>query len=192
MDLLPTEVLTPRLHLRAWQVDDAEALTVAVHANLEHLRPWMHWIAFEPVSVDDRAQMIAGWTEAWRDGGDAVFGAFLSDGTLVASTGLHRRAGPECLEIGYWVAADHVGNGYATEITHHLTTAAFSVAGIERVELKIDEANEPSARVAARLGFVDGGREPKEAQAPGESGVECCWFVSRDSWPTAPAAALSF
>ena len=67
-----------------------------------------------------------------ESGGEAVYGAFVGD-EVVGSCGLHRRSGPEVLEIGYWVHVDHLGRGYASEIAATLTTAAFAVPGIELV-----------------------------------------------------------
>ena len=192
MPTLPDEAITPRLHLRIWRTADAAILNDAVHDNLDHLRPWMPWIAFEPRTLTDRERLIRGWVDAWRDGGDAVYGAFDADGKLVASAGLHKRAGPECLEVGYWVHRDHLGKGYATELTRYLTDAAFTVDGIDRVELKIDQANEASARVPARLGFTHGEIKQIEPVAPGEVGIDHCWFVTSDGWPTPEASGLAF
>lgn len=183
---LPSEVRSPRLRLRIWQPGDGAVLTTAVTESIEHLRPWMPWIGFEPVSASGREELIAGWIDAWRDGGEAVYGAFDADDVFVAAAGLHRRAGPECLEIGYWVHLDHVGKGYATEITEALTDAAFTVEGIDRVELHIDQANQASTRVANKLEFARGPESQDEIAAPGESGIDCCWFVMRDEWLARP------
>ncbi|MBV9804404.1 MAG: hypothetical protein JO130_14485, partial [Solirubrobacterales bacterium] len=50
---------------------DAEALGRAVLESAEHLRPWMAWIAEEPVPLERRRARIVEWAEAWRGGGDA-------------------------------------------------------------------------------------------------------------------------
>jgi RimJ/RimL family protein N-acetyltransferase len=62
-------------------------------------------------------------------GGDSVLGIFRGD-DIVGSTGLHRRACPAALEIGYWIAVGHLRQGYATEVSGALTIAAFSMTGI--------------------------------------------------------------
>jgi ribosomal-protein-serine acetyltransferase len=49
------------LVLQAWTVEDAAALHEAVVASVDHLRPWMPWIAAEPQTVEQRAALIAGW-----------------------------------------------------------------------------------------------------------------------------------
>lgn len=192
MAQLPDGIRTPRLQLRCWKAEDATTLNAAVLESIDHLRPWMPWIEFEPLTVDEREQLIVGWENDRLAGGDAIYGVFDGDGTVVAGCGLHRRAGPECLEVGYWVHIDHTGRGFATELTRYLTDAAFTVEGIERVELKIDQANTASGRVPDRLGFARGETTSIRIAAPGEKGIECCWFVDREDWPTSEAEALTF
>lgn len=184
---LVERVETDRLVIRLWTVDDAEVLHHAVTSNLEHLRPWMPWIAFEPLTVDDRANLIKDWTRSWSEGGDATFGVFL-DGQVVGGTGLHRRIGVGGLEIGYWIDHDHCGRGFATELSEGLTTAAFAEAGIDRVEIHHDRANVPSAVIPERLGFARIGEEPREVVAPGEEGVTVIWKMLPTDWPSARSA----
>ncbi|MEA1902137.1 MAG: GNAT family N-acetyltransferase, partial [Actinomycetota bacterium] len=91
------------------------ALDEAIARNIEHLRPWMHWIVYEPASVNDRVNLIESWNGQWADGGDSVFGVFLGD-EVIGGTGLHRRVGTGGIELGYWIGKDHIRNGYATEL----------------------------------------------------------------------------
>ena len=181
MERLPDTIPSPRLTLRRWVAADAADLSAAVIANLEHLRPWMPWIAGEPVSLVDRQALIAQWQSEWERGGDSVFGAFL-DGAVVGSTGFHRRRGPGALEIGYWVHADHTRKGYATEIAASLTTAAFTVPGIDRVEIHHDKANVASASVPRSLGYTFAGETLDAVTSPGEVGIDCRWVVQRHEW----------
>jgi ribosomal-protein-serine acetyltransferase len=176
----------PRLTLRRWIPGDAQLIGAAIAENLDHLRPWMPWIAAEPQSLANRVALITQWQNEWDRGGDVVVGAFL-DGAVVGSAGLHRRRGPRVLEIGYWVHGGHIRNGYATEIASALTTAAFTVPSIDRVEIHHDKANIASSGVPRRLGFTFGEESPNSVLAPGEVGIDCRWFVERQQWPTAAA-----
>ncbi len=152
MQPLPSSVETKRLVLRCWTVDDAEALATAITESLEHLRPWMPWAAFEPLPIEERRALITRWDQEWEAGGDVVLGVFL-DGTPIGGTGLHRRIGPDGLEIGYWIHADHTRQGYATEVAAALTDLAFTVDGITRVEIHHDQANVASQGVPRTLGY---------------------------------------
>src|SRR3954452_11299172 len=96
------------LEVRPWTEDDAPALSRAIAESLEHLRPWMHWIADEPLSLEER--------RAWMldpAGNDEHYGLWLGD-RVVGGCGLHRRLGPGALEIGYWVHAAFTRRGLAT------------------------------------------------------------------------------
>lgn len=141
----------------------------------------MPWIQAEPQSAEDRQALIDTWRADWEGGGDMVIGAFLG-GEVVGSSGLHRRRGPGVLEVGYWVHVDHIGKGYATEIAEVLTTAAFTVADIERVEIHHDKANVASSGVPRRLGYTFAGETPDTVTSPGEVGIDCRWLVTRDQW----------
>jgi RimJ/RimL family protein N-acetyltransferase len=178
---LPDCIPAPRLTLRRWLPDDGPDLAAAVLQNLDHLRPWMPWIQVEPQTPEDRLALINTWQADWEDGGDMVIGAFL-EGEVIGSAGLHRRRGPRVLEIGYWVHVDHIGRGYATEIAEALTTAAFTVAEIERVEIHHDKANVASGGVPRRLGYTFVDETPDSVTSPGEVGVDCRWLITRDQW----------
>ena len=110
-----------------------------------------------------------------------MYGVLL-DGQPIGGTGLHRRAGPDTLEIGYWIHVDHIGRGYATELSAGLTDLAFTVDGIEHVEIHHDAANVRSAAVPRKLGFAHVATEPREPLAPGHTGVEWTWRVGRAAW----------
>ena len=55
----PREVVLDGFVLRRYQRHDAPALAVAVGESLEHLRPWMPWIALEPTTLEQREELLA-------------------------------------------------------------------------------------------------------------------------------------
>jgi len=185
MERLPGLVAHDGLVLRRWAEADAETLEAIVTANIEHLRPYMPWIASEPMSLDARRALERDWEETWLAGGDVVLGIF-DDGVAVGSTGLHRRIGPGGLEIGYWVAADHLGRGIARRASEGLTDVAFTLPGIDRVEIRHDISNTYSRNVPKALGYRLIGRDApnRDLKAPAETGVDLVWRVTRDEWRT--------
>ncbi len=58
------------------------------------------------------------------------------------------------LEIGYWIHPAFIGRGLATAAARLVTEAAFSVPGIDRVEIHHDRANEISGAIPRKLGFT--------------------------------------
>jgi ribosomal-protein-serine acetyltransferase len=184
---LPHRLLADELELRMWTRDDLPALHDAIVSSVEHLRPWMPWIALEPQTIEQRAELIARWRQEWLDGGDVPLGIFV-DGEVAGAGGLHRRRGPGVLEIGYWLRPRFVGRGLASGTARLLTEAAFAVPGIEAVEIHHDKANVRSGAVPRRLGFTLLSEEPDEIEAPGEVGIDCTWRLERAIWAGVDAA----
>jgi ribosomal-protein-serine acetyltransferase len=169
------------LLLRRWVAADAEALGGAVAESADHLRPWMAWIADEPVSLELRRARIAEWERDWSHGGDVILGTFV-DGRVAGGGGLHQRVGPGGLEIGYWIHRAYLRRGLATRAAQLLTDAAFTVPGITFVEIHHDKANRASAGAPRKLGFEWLGESPDEPEAPAEIGIECRWRMEKESW----------
>lgn len=179
--LLPIRMDTPRLTLRQWIPSDVENLAGAISSSLSELLPWMPWAAYEPASVVDRLQLIEQWRRDQQSGGSSVLGVFCGE-SVVGGTGLHNRIGPTALEIGYWLVTSQTGKGYASELARALTTEAFKQEGIETVEIRCDRANIRSAAVPRRLGFELAEEVREDITAPGHTGVECRYKMTRDSW----------
>ena len=167
-----------------------EILRDAIQASIEHLRPWMSWIEFEPLSDRDRIALIRRWEDDWKAGQEVVFGAFVRD-QVVGGCGLHKRAGPETLEIGYWVHVDHLRQGYATEMARILTSAAFTVPDIGRVEIHHDKANIRSGAIPEALGYHLDGESEVKPHAPSTIGIDVAWSMTKDGWQTLAASGPS-
>ena len=114
----PRRVLTDRLLLRPYAPDDAAFVKDAVDTSLEHLRTFMDWAWFAPEPVGVVRKRLRTFRDAFRHGDDWIYGLFERDGSaIVGGAGLHRRVGPEALEIGYWIRANRVREGLATSVT---------------------------------------------------------------------------
>lgn len=176
--------------VRPWRTDDAEALNAAIATSRGHLAPWMPWAAQPPPTVSERREQISRWLRDWSDGGDGIYGIFVRE-AVAGGCGLHRRIGPDGLEIGYWLASNFTGRGVMTTAAALLTDTAFTVPGIERVEIHHDRANVRSAGVPRRLAFILVGEREREPVAPAEIGIECQWRMSRTRWMAAGGAHLT-
>jgi RimJ/RimL family protein N-acetyltransferase len=141
--------------LRCWEPADAEALNAAIDASLEHLRPWMPWANDEPADLQARIERLRSWRGQFDLGQDFVYGVFsLDEREVLGSSGLHTRAGEGAREIGYWIHVNHINQGLATEVAAALTSVAFEIEAVVRVEIHCDPRNLRSAAVARKLGFV--------------------------------------
>ncbi len=166
--------------VRQWQVDDVPRLHAAVLESIDHLRPWMPWVAKEPLTLEERTEMVGGWWRLW-DAGDRMCGMFVGD-RVVGGCGLHQRIGPGGQEIGYWVRVGCTGRGYATAAARALTDMAFAMPAIDRVEIHHDVANPASGRVPAKLGYTHVHDVAHPVEAPGETGVQSVWRIERGAW----------
>lgn len=179
----PDEIPAGDVVLRPWRPDDREAMARAIAESAEHLRPWMPWVAAEPLSSEDRARLIVEFARQRETGESYVYGIFSDTGIPVGGTGLHTRQGPGGLEVGYWVHPRWVGRGIATASARALTSAALALPGIDRVEIHHDKGNTRSRRIPEKLGFTLVAEVPATIDAPGEVGVELQWRVTREGWP---------
>jgi RimJ/RimL family protein N-acetyltransferase len=167
--------------VRRWRVEDADALCAAVSESLESLAPWMAWVHEPLFSPAERRLEIALAQENWATGTEARYGIFVGD-TVAGSCGLHRRLGPDGLELGYWLHPRFSGRGIATLAAAMLTDAAFTLGEIELVEIHHDRANTRSRAIPERLGYRLIAEVPDPPEAPGEIGIECQWRVTREEW----------
>jgi RimJ/RimL family protein N-acetyltransferase len=115
----------------------------------------MPWADHKP-TVEETETVVRTAQARWILREDLMLLIFDAEGKeLLGSTGLHRMnwAIPK-FEIGYWVNSNHAGNGIITESTAALTLYAFKQIYAARVEIKCDEENKASRKVAEKLGFT--------------------------------------
>lgn len=148
-------ICTPRIVLRCWDPADAPLLLEAITASLDHLRSWMPWAASEPLPVNKKAAQLQRWRARFDAGRDFVFGMFTPDERqVIGGVGAHTRIGAGAREIGYWIRADRIGQGLATEATAALTKVGFELQQLHRIEIQCDPKNIASAAIPRKLGYT--------------------------------------
>jgi len=186
-------VVTERLVARCWEPTDAPLLKEAVDSSLEHLRPWMPWARDEPQTLPQKVQLLKAFRSQFDRGENFVYGLFSADESeVVGGSGLHPRAGDSIsLEIGYWIRASAVGRGYASEASAALARVGLEVCGADRIDIRVDPANERSAAVPRKLGFVEEARLRRRLiSVPGEEPRDAVIFsLFRDGLSGSPVAA---
>ncbi len=148
-------IQTERTNLRCYMPSDCHELHRAVVENIDHLKPWLPWLAEEPISIEKRISLLRSFRALFDRDEDYVLGIFDTDNkTLLGGSGFHKRRGPGALELGYWITAEHAKKGIVTEVAAALTRVAFELYKVERVEVHCDPKNLPSLRIPKRLGFT--------------------------------------
>jgi RimJ/RimL family protein N-acetyltransferase len=152
----PYRIETERLVVRCWDPHDAPLLKDALDTSLDHLRPRMPWAHDEPQPLAAKVELLRRFRGLFDLRQDFVYGILAADEReVVGGTGLHTRVGEDAFEIGYWIRASRVGEGLATETVAALTCVAFTVCGVDRLEIHVDPANEISCRIPRRLGYAE-------------------------------------
>lgn len=145
------ELQTARLQLRAFREEDLDAY----HRIIAH--PEVH----RSLHLKDVSRALA-WTQMakflgqWQlrsTGHWAV--VHRASGALIGRAGLHQpeRPGWPGVELGWCLAPEHWGQGYATEAGAAAMAWAFGPRGLSELWSCILPENRRSQKVATRLGF---------------------------------------
>jgi RimJ/RimL family protein N-acetyltransferase len=178
---------TERLSIRCWTPGDAPALKAAIDGSLTELQRWMEWAKSEPTELPAVVERLGRFEQEFLDGVDWSFGLFLpGQPSVLGGAALHPRIGPGALELGYWLRNDCTGHGYATEAAAALTWIGLDRLGAERIEIRCDPENRPSAAIPARLGYhlIRTSMEPVP-YLPDAMSLTMVWALTRDEAATA-------
>jgi RimJ/RimL family protein N-acetyltransferase len=153
---MPHVLETERLLLRPWSSEDV-ALLASLSSNprvTRYIALGHTWTALKAITVSDRA--LAHWREhgfGWRVIVEVASGADIGLLALnvmgLGTTGLD----PEEYEIGWWLAPDRWGHGYATEGARAVAADAFTTLGAPHLTARIQPENAGSIHVATALGM---------------------------------------
>lgn len=163
---IPERLETPRLMLRVPRAGDGAIVAASVRESLNELKHWMPW-AHDEYAVKDGEEWcrrsaasfvqrtILSYT-IWLTSGEHVgnIGAFAFDWNVPRG------------EIGYWLHTRHCGQGLMSEAVNGLTAMLFDQLQFQRVELRMNDLNERSWRVAERCGFTHEGTLRRDFRYP--------------------------
>lgn len=185
-------IVTDRLVLRAFELADTTELSDAIAENLAHLRPWLEWVREGPRTLDAMLDLVRRMRGRF-DLGDA-FSYVICDkesGAMIGGCVLTPHPAEASGTIGYWLAGTRTGQGLGTEAAAALVRVGFEVDHLELIEIHSVSANERSARVAERLGFVhDGTLRARLRSADGSREDRDSWSMLREEYERSPAARV--
>jgi RimJ/RimL family protein N-acetyltransferase len=149
----PLELRTPRLLLRRWRPDDREPFA-ALNADsqvMEHF-PGL----YSPAETD---AMIARIEAAFEQRGFGLWAVEIVDlvpfaGFIGLSVPRFEAAFTPCVEIGWRLAAEHWGRGYATEGARAALAFGFDQLGLQEIVSFTVPENQRSRRVMEKIGML--------------------------------------
>ncbi len=152
---LPVPIQTPRLHIRPPQPGDGLLVNQAILESFETLHQWMPWADHKP-SIAESETFVRTAQAQWILRQELTLFIFdSSQTTFLGATGFHTINWKlPSFEIGYWIRSSSKGQGIITEATNALIRYAFRQLKAVRVEIKCDEDNTASRRVAEKLSFT--------------------------------------
>lgn len=152
---LPDRIETERLILRVPRAGDGAIVLPSVRASIETLKRWMPWAtdaygrsdaeewcrrsAAKFILREELQFLILRRSDEQHLG---TLGGFNFDWKIASG------------EIGYWLRDDGGGHGYMTEAVNAVRDLLITQVGLQRIEIRCDDRNVRSYRVAERLGFV--------------------------------------
>jgi ribosomal-protein-alanine N-acetyltransferase len=199
---LPNRVESARLLLRQVRLMDArEIAELHTDAYAKHMRPWSP----QPVPHENLTEAIAEFEsfallalERWEEDLDYRFAIVLkhtpsnspsrgeeeSKNPIIGLVGLTNiiRGVSRSGFIGYWIGADHLNKGYATEATVLAMQFAFEVLRLHRLNVWIALDNAPSLRIAEKLGLRYEGTVIKALYLGGEWKDTKSFGITVDEW----------
>lgn len=156
---VPERIETERLILRCPRPGDGPTVNEAERETRAELRPWMPWAHTEK-SLDDSEAYCRRMQARYLLREDLAMFIFERDvmgreGRFLGGTGLHRIDWSlRGFEIGYWRRTGCGAQGYVTEAVRALARFAFDQLAARRVEIRTDDANSASWKLAERAGFT--------------------------------------
>jgi len=168
---------TPRLLLRTFRRDDLP-LYAALNADPEVVR-YLGGVPLTPQHSDEIAQSAQ---QCFAEEGIGLLAIERrEDAAFLGMCGLHHQQSyPDDVEVGWRLAREHWGRGYATEAATAWMEYAFGSLGLPRVISITDPPNERSLAVMHRLGMVFD--HAAEVEDDGVMFQAVVYSITRDQW----------
>ena len=191
----PVILDTPRLRLRQWRDDDL-APFARLNADprvMAHFPTLLERAASDAVAARLRAEIAErGWGFwAVEAKNDATRATKDGPGGFIGFTGLRIPAVPlpigPCVEIGWRLAAEHWGHGFASEAARAALDYGFRTLGLTEIVSFTALQNERSQAVMRRIGMQHRGEVFEHpGVAPGHPlRAHCLYRLGREAWGAA-------
>lgn len=173
---------TPRLRLRRFRAGDAEALAgyrsdpaVARYQSWDVPYPVEEARRFASAMATEPADVPGEWVQ--------VAVTLAEDDTLVGDCAFAPHAHePRTVEIGYTIAPEHQGRGYAREAVSSLLGHLFEQLGKHRVTASCDPRNVASVSVLEAVGMRREGHLVDSTWAKGEWADDVLFAILGREW----------
>lgn len=170
---------TPRLRLRRFTHGDAKDF-IAYRSDPEVAR-FQDWEF--PLSLESAHRLLRAYSRS-DPGAPGWFPYAIevkADGRVAGDVAVNRRRSGQEAELGFSLARDRQGQGYATEAVAGVLRALFA-GGLHTSAAECDVRNERSARLLERLGFACTGQRAVFARVTRERVEMLMFSLSAERW----------
>ena len=146
---IPT-LTTPRLTLRAFTLEDAPRVqrlagdVEVATTTLTIPHPYEDGVAEDWIGTH---------AERWASARHLTLAITTEKDGLVGAVGLQQRSPHRRAELGYWIARDFWGRGYATEAAGAVVAYGFRELGLNKIDAHYLARNPASGRVMEKVGM---------------------------------------
>ena len=173
-------IKTERLMLRAWTVDDAEAMFDYAKSPL--VGPAAGWKPHESI------EETTAYLKQTIEDNDTWALVLQAENRVIGSVGLHQSNIRSVREIGYVMHPAYWGNGYMIEAVKAVLAFAFEDLRLDAVRVRHYPNNVRSRNVIQRCGFQYEGTIRKSTQIYDGSVMDsCCYSMTRQEWESGAA-----
>ena len=175
-----TMLETERLLLR--RLRGSDLVPFLAYRNDPEVARYQDWEGCTEAEARDMIQALER-KEPFAPGEWFQFAAELKGtGILVGDLGFRVGKDGKQAVVGYTLAREHWGKGYASEAVSRLLDHAFGVLGLHRVYAVVDQENAPSAAVLERIGLRREGAFVENAWFKGRWSSEYLYATLRKEW----------
>lgn len=172
---------TERLVLRPLR--DGDAAAIAAGAGDRRVARYLIQVP-SPYPVALARRWLRGRIEWWETGRGITLAIADKDAHrgLFGTASLRQFARDRRAELGYWLAANAWGHGYATEAARALVDFGFRECGLARVYAQVLAGNTASIRVVEKLGMVSEGVRRQHVRKGHRLHDVMLYGLLRDEW----------
>ena len=181
--MLPEVIETERLRLRPVSLEDVEdVLSYAIDGE------WARYLPVpQPYARRDAEEFVA--SQVLLDREQNPSWAVVYNGVVIGGVNLRMDFDNHLCELGYSVAREHWGKGFATEAADVVIDAAFqSLSDLNKVRAMADLRNGASQRVMEKLGMTREGILRQNRLFRGEYVDEVWYGLLRSEWESGTSA----
>ena len=186
---------TPRLIIRPFEPDDVEAFWT--RRNDPEVARYQTWTLPFPREraeklVEGVMAMDGPASDEWWMGTVAL----VDTGEVIGDVAINLTWDSRCSEIGYSLAKEHWGKGYAVEAGEAMVEYLFETVGVTRISGMLHPDNPASAMVLERLGFLFEGHTRLSYWVGDDNSDDWIYGLTRSDWeawrnrPTDPASEV--